>query len=484
MHNLKSFFVFLFTLFCIGFTLGTATLVFIVGSYIAYTRQSGWLVQYENYVVCTIILICLVYSFAISSWVHHLLKTQATKNTKRISYLFLSIITALSLVYWFVPSLHPGNNSLSLTSSDGRFHVGPYPEKNTMQLLKNQGYTAIISLLSPDVLPFEPVLMKQEASHAEEVGIKLINIPMVPWVSNNVEAYKKIMSLVQKNDGEKYYVHCYYGRDRVYMFMHIVDPATHQSIAYVGLEQKDFGIFLDQHLMIAPRLTSEELGTYIINNEENHFKAPVSWIIYIHPTNDPSPYYDSLASYGIKTTSLIFDRFPYDSNALLDLAKQIKNNNGSVLVYSFHSDKGQLTLAQDGLFMSYLTNLPSLPRQLFSQSPMSNGPTTVIAPNIVLGPQPTKSEIESYLYTVGVRKMIYLGSCKDSAYLQDQAVAQQNNLSEICYSDANLQNLFKMLSHDGPWYVYGPSLNQSTVSLTKQFIHLLPVVTPPKEIVK
>jgi protein tyrosine phosphatase (PTP) superfamily phosphohydrolase (DUF442 family) len=497
MHKLKAFFAFLYTLFCIGFPLGTFTLVFIVQSYIAYSRRTGWLVQYENIVVCTIIIIFLLYSLALAAWVHGLL-VSATKQTRRICYISFAVITTLCLVYWFTPSMHRDNNTPYVMSTDGRFQIGPYPEKQDMIELKKQGYTTIISLLSPYILPFEPVLLKKEISNAKETGIKIINIPMVPWITDNTAAFQKIKAIAQQNNGEKYYVHCYYGRDRGYMFLNIVDPnraailqkraqknPSARTLTSINLEDNDFGLIVNERLFIAPQLTSEEFIYYIINDKKKNFDAPFSWIIYAKPTDDtPNDYYKSLSGYGIKTSLAIINRFPYDPALLLDIAQKIKNEPGSVLLYSFRTEKGKLTLAQDGILMSYLTNLPSLPRQLFEKSPMANGKTTMIAPNIVVGPQPTKNEIESYLYNVGVRKLMYLGTCKQPSYLFDKTIADQNKLSTDCFSDNDPKGLISQLSQGGPWYVYGPLLDHLNKTLTNTFIHLMPIIPPPKKSAK
>ena len=97
---------------------------------------------------------------------------------------------------------------------NSRFTFGSYPSKEELMQLKEEGYETIITLLHPAVTPFEPVLLKEEEKLCKEAGIKLLSIPMLPWISENEEAIEKIKQIALKPTG-KYYVHCYLGKDRV-----------------------------------------------------------------------------------------------------------------------------------------------------------------------------------------------------------------------------------------------------------------------------
>ena len=89
--------------------------------------------------------------------------------------------------------------------------------------LKREGFT-IVSLLHPAVVPFEPKLISDEKKLAESIGVPLIHVPMLPWVSGNQEALATIRQLAADRT-RHFYVHCYLGQDRVRVVRHAIrDP--------------------------------------------------------------------------------------------------------------------------------------------------------------------------------------------------------------------------------------------------------------------
>ena len=118
-------------------------------------------------------------------------------------------------VYIFLqPNLINGKNVSTITDVNTIFSVGPYPELDKMYALKGMDYTSIISLLHPAVVPFEPVLLEKERKNAKEAGLEFINIPLLPWISDNNNSIDSLRRFVRNARG-KYYVHCYLGVDRI-----------------------------------------------------------------------------------------------------------------------------------------------------------------------------------------------------------------------------------------------------------------------------
>ena len=73
----------------------------------------------------------------------------------------------------------------SETRAGSSFTFGPYPTEDRLAALERDGYTAVISLLHPAVVPFEPKLIADETAAAERVGIEFIHLPMLPWIADN-----------------------------------------------------------------------------------------------------------------------------------------------------------------------------------------------------------------------------------------------------------------------------------------------------------
>lgn len=97
-------------------------------------------------------------------------------------------------------------------SVGSHFVFGPYPNAAAMLRLKQDGFTGVVTLLSP-MVPFEAVLLKQERAAADAAGMRLVEASMLPWISGNQESLSIITKLASSREG-KYYVHCYLGRHR------------------------------------------------------------------------------------------------------------------------------------------------------------------------------------------------------------------------------------------------------------------------------
>lgn len=200
-------FIWLFT----GFTLGTFMLLWPVRWWVTYVRSHPNFGNLENTGVLILILMLIAGSF----WISRLIfRWQLNANQKKYTLLsglvpFVLAVGALALL--LQPELINDQQNTQVTE---QFTIGPYPTAEKIRALKAEGYTAIVSLLHPAVVPFEPRLMAQEEELAKKYDIKLIEASMLPWVSDNEAALATIETLA-RNKNERYYVHCYLGKDRV-----------------------------------------------------------------------------------------------------------------------------------------------------------------------------------------------------------------------------------------------------------------------------
>jgi protein tyrosine phosphatase (PTP) superfamily phosphohydrolase (DUF442 family) len=340
-----------------------------------------------------------------------------------------------------------------------QFTFGPYPTRERLLQLKQEGYTAVIPLLHPAVVPFEPKLLADEQALAEEIGIEVIHAPMLPWVGENEASLKKIKEIARTGQG-RYYVHCYLGKDRVNVVKRIVEQVVG---APAGTESAETRRLLDDedafergkiyHLAdqvyVAPYPTDEELFSYILNGSIRHV------VSLLDPSNpDDIELIDkeqaTFEIYEMPFTLSPISSQPYDPEQVLQVAEHVRTLPRPVVVHAFRSD----SLATEAFLQAYMAHVPPLPPSLF-QEPMAGGDVTVVAPNIAVGPRPTLSEFSSYLHPRGVRGIVYVGEAGAPDARKDQAAAQAADLEWQAFRSDD-PSLFETIKSGGPWYVYGP----------------------------
>jgi protein tyrosine phosphatase (PTP) superfamily phosphohydrolase (DUF442 family) len=253
-----------------GFAIGTFILLGPVRTVVNYAREHNWSSQKESLIVFGFIGVLIVVSFAIAFVSSKAVLTGKNKVQKGvlIGVPLVAAFGALSLL------LNPKyvNGKEQNAVSEG-FTIGPYPTKEKLEELKEQGYTTVISLLHPAVIPFEPKLLDEERENAKGAEIQMINIPLLPWISENEAAIEKLRSLV-KNAKGKYYVHCYLGKDRVNVAKQIILQESKQKIQDFETQSRSLDSIaefergqiykLSNEVYLTPMPTKEEYFGYII----------------------------------------------------------------------------------------------------------------------------------------------------------------------------------------------------------------------------
>jgi phytol kinase len=397
----------------------------------------------------------------------------ATKSVRRCSkgYLvigFLSSITLLalgSLWFWMNPSWGPGNRSQDSTVHS-RFTLGSYPSREKLLNLKQKGYTAVISLLHPAVVPFEPMLLSEEQTAAKEIGIELIHLPMFPWISKNEDPLKRIKEIASSGEG-RYYVHCYLGMHRVNIVRQILEQTSIPAIVEGqrlrgGIEnQQSFErgpIYkIDDRIYLTPFPTEEEFFTFILNGTVKHV------VSLLNPKNSQDvPWIEKeqefMDTYDMGFSLIPTTDYPYDPYQVLDAIEQIRTLPRPLVVHRFLSGSSRSPVTE-ALVEGYQTGgLPTLPKSLFTQ-PMENGWVKILAPNVVSGPQPTEWEFGG-LFKRGIRGMVFLDSQSSPDVEADRTTA--SNTGMIWRQlEAQGPRLADIVSSEGPWYLYGPQLSLS-----------------------
>ncbi|MDA3853185.1 MAG: hypothetical protein PF444_02950, partial [Bacteroidales bacterium] len=212
----------------VGFPLGLFTLLMGPAKWvISLSEHYNWSESLEGTMQKLVIVLFVIVSFMVAFWFK---KGHASYKSKKIRWGIFSALTLNFLFAVYMFSFYPEklinlSDSVEITTlgkgTSIEFVFGGYPDEDKLKELKDDGFTAVITLMSNLVIPAEPKLIKEEKKATEEISLALIHIPMLPWVSENTESLRQIDSLATKGKG-KYYVHCYLGRDRVNVFKNIV----------------------------------------------------------------------------------------------------------------------------------------------------------------------------------------------------------------------------------------------------------------------
>lgn len=95
--------------------------------------------------------------------------------------------------------------------------LGGYPDHADLVQLKRQGYVAVVSLLSPDIV-YEGSLVQRERAEVRALGLQFYDFPMhsdeAVGSKRNAAALHNIAELLATTPGSRVYIHCYLGKHR------------------------------------------------------------------------------------------------------------------------------------------------------------------------------------------------------------------------------------------------------------------------------
>lgn len=231
--------VFLYLWLMIGFATGTLVLLgpsrWLTGG----VRRAGWGAGTEDVLMIALIVAFVAGSFALSLWIFHRMRGTRTRAV-RMGAPFLATLAAITALWgWMTPGTWADPDAVmgrAESAAGARFVFGPYPDEERLRELEAEGYTAVVSLLHPAVVPFEPKLLAEEREAVERTGLAFIHAPMLPWVSENEESLEQIRLLAQGSRG-RYYVHCYLGRDRTNVVKRVVEESGVRVAGGEGLRE-------------------------------------------------------------------------------------------------------------------------------------------------------------------------------------------------------------------------------------------------------
>lgn len=202
----------------LGFASGTLLLVGPVRWLTAYLREGDFTQTTEDAVMIGVIVLFVIVS-AIAAWLAVAWTGRRTSRSARLAVpVLLTVAAGVALYGWTNPAVMAGAaggvGGRVTVGGNAEFVFGPYPDRARLEELKREGYTAVVSLQHPAVLPFEPPGIAEELRATKEIGLTFVHAPMLPWISNNDASLEQIRRLSREGEG-RYYVHCGLGRDRV-----------------------------------------------------------------------------------------------------------------------------------------------------------------------------------------------------------------------------------------------------------------------------
>lgn len=471
-----------------GFALGTVLLLYPVRWWANLVRSSGWSHSVESGGVLVIILVLVVVSFALAfAAMKWFLRTGSIAVR---TVLVLVVISAAGVAYWkwMSPSTMKANMGKE-QAAGAYFTFGPYPDAARLVALREQGYTGVISLLHPAVVPFEPQLLARETREAAVAGIPLIHLPMLPWVSENTESLARLRALAASKQG-RYYVHCYLGVDRVNVARRIVEQtsgtttgtegpgqATRRTLdaqMKVGLERGP--IFLLEHgLYLTPYPTDAEFLSYILNGEVDNVVA------LLDPLDEEEKLRIDFERTLLQAHALPFhlveigDR--YEGQRILEAVQMARKLPGTTVIHSFFSGYPQRATIAEGIRIAYRTGLPPLPPSMWGE-PMEGGTPEVIAPHIATGPKPGAEEFSRYLSARGVRSALFVGAASAQPRPRPEIAAASAAGIQLRSVPADPAQVLELLKSGGPHYLYGDGVDTVKAAIVKRYAAMMQPPAP------
>jgi protein tyrosine phosphatase (PTP) superfamily phosphohydrolase (DUF442 family) len=275
-----------------GFAMGTVILLWPVRIWVNYVRDNNLPGYLEPAGVVVFIVVLVIASFRLSLQIFQW-QLLTSSRLWRVASLGIPAVAAAIALWLF---LHPDiiNKGENNTSVSEKFTLGPYPDEAKIAELKKAGYTDIISLLHPAVVPFEPRLIKEEEGAAAKANIHLIRAPMLPWIGDNEASLKTIADIVKNGKG-KYYIHCYLGKDRVNVVKNLIVRLSGSINGATEESQRTFegaGAFergelyrIDTGVYVTPYPTDEEFLSFFL---AGHVKTVIN--IMDSTANDAKPW--------------------------------------------------------------------------------------------------------------------------------------------------------------------------------------------------
>ncbi|MHB0948547.1 MAG: protein-tyrosine phosphatase family protein [Gemmatimonadaceae bacterium] len=271
----------------VGLFTGTLVLVILVRWLIGLLRHFGFGQTAESRVLIGVILLFVLGSFLLARALVRRLFRMQTATARRLALASLVLPFGVSAYVWSDPgrtlAAIAGSSETKVAMSGGpEFIFGAYPDYQKLQQLKREGITSVVSLQHPGVV-VELQGIRAEREAARQLGIHLIQAPMLPWISDNEASLALIRQIALKGHG-RYYVHCGLGRDRVNVAKRLIESLQGESRVRSTADLKDALGFANRarpfergvpqrlapDVWVVPYLNASEFFGYILQGRAGH----------------------------------------------------------------------------------------------------------------------------------------------------------------------------------------------------------------------
>ena len=472
---MKRTLLFLVLWLAIGFSIGTATLLGPVRWVTTLCRAHGFPDGLEKAAV-QLLIVLLVAVTGATAWV----LTRAALSSERIETHYglpaLALLAAGGAVWlWMTPAMLRAQNG-AVTTAGTHFTFGPYPDEDRLHDLASERYTAVISLLHPAVIPFEPQLMAREDEAAAHAGIQVIHLPMLPWVSDNTAVLARVRDLARARTG-RYYVHCYLGMDRVQMVRRVIEEEGGGAVETEALNDapplsqsnlwtRGEIVHLDDRVHLTPFPEQDEFLRYFMGGRVR--------IVSLLDTSDPDDrtWIEQeralVDRYHLPYTSLPLSGSRFNPQAVLAAARQVRALDGTVAVHDFLSPGSGRSPIAEAFAQAYRSGRPPLPPTLWKQ-PLARGAARVIAPHVAAGPRPEPAEFGAVLALRGVRRAMFAGDPRSAEARLDRSAAAEAGIGWEALEQPAPAAVVGRLEQGGPFYLYGDVTGELTRAIVLRF---------------
>lgn len=271
----------------VGLFTGTLVLVILVRWLISLLHYFGLGQTAESRVLMGVILLFVIGSFLLARALVRRLFRMHSVSARRLALASLLLPFGISAYVWSDPgrtlAAVAGSSETKVAMSGGpEFIFGAYPDYQKLEELKREGVTSVVSLQHPGVV-VELQGIQAEKEAARQLGIHLIQAPMLPWISNNEASLALIRQIALKGQG-RYYVHCGLGRDRVNVAKRLIESLQGGSHVRATADLKDALGFANRaspfergvpqqlapEVWVVPYLNSSEFFGYILQGRAGH----------------------------------------------------------------------------------------------------------------------------------------------------------------------------------------------------------------------
>lgn len=409
MSSLKKFILWFIFLSSFGFAGGGYFLIFLVVPFEEWLVNIGFSQREIDNVLSYIVYGWVIFGIAVSIIYYHIF-IRGERYKRAYLLMLFALINAIIVFYMFlnIDSAFISASRGEVQEVNERFTFGPYPEKDRIEELKNEGYDGVITLLNPTIV-FEKQLLDKELKNGEEVGIEIISLPMLPWVGDNKEAIEGIKYLINKDDS-RYYVHCYLGKHRVDLVKRVImselgiDIELRKKLIPSELERGHMYSFKQGNVLIGPFPTDEEWGSLI--------RSQVKEVITLLPSDSSYLEYEQTIadSNGLKLTRFSVEEGNANYDYLVQIYEYAIGLDHKVYIHGFNSSG----VVRD-LELIFRKQIEPFNSNLIPSN-FTKGELYKIGNQMIFGPEPDQYEL-SLLNRSGIDTIVSINNNRNNSDL-------------------------------------------------------------------